>query len=63
MYILSEKNIAISSYSLSNNRSYRSNIISSLVVINSRKVKDSYIDCNSYKDFQLRNSDRISDRF
>ena len=51
MYILSKKYISVPSYLFYDNRGYRSNTISPLVIINSRKVKYSYIDYNSYKDF------------
>lgn len=40
-----KKNVAISSYFLYN-KSYRCNFISLLIIINYKKVKDTYIDYN-----------------
>ena len=51
MYILSKKYISVPSHLFYDNRGHRSNTISPPVVINSRKVKYSHIDYNSYKDF------------
>ena len=53
MNILAEKNIAISSHFLHHNWSHRDNSINSSIVINRRKVKDTYIDYNCDKDLKF----------
>ena len=60
---LFKKNISISSHFFNKNKSHKSNIINSSIVINSRKMKDTYINRDSDKYFEFRYIDRFLNRF
>ena len=60
---LFKKNISISNHFFNKNKSYRSNIINPSIIINNKKMKNTYINRDSDKDLKLRYNNESSNKF
>ena len=60
---LFKKDISILNHFFNKNKSYKSNIINLSIIINNRKMKNTHINNDSDKYFELRYIDKFSNKF